>query len=190
MPEITIFTEFPACDDSAVVVAVRVVDGQQVAAEDVLLEIEFTKVTMALRASVAGVVRRVCVAPQMKLRRDDPLIVFEPVEPTDKPYDWGHTKPPPPPQRDYHLLDTGFNSAAGIVHHIHVQNGDDVVVDQLLMSVEFDKRVEEFRAPDAGKITLHVQLGETIRMGQRILSSKSANTPPDCSGGVRQYHEV
>ena len=66
----------------------------------------------------------------------------------------------------FHLPDLGEGLPDAEIHAWHVKEGDDVKVDQLLLSVETAKAVVDVPSPYAGKITkLYAQAGEVVLTG-------------------------
>jgi pyruvate dehydrogenase E2 component (dihydrolipoamide acetyltransferase) len=71
-------------------------------------------------------------------------------------------------------LAEGIDSAD--VAELHVQAGDTIEADQIVMELETDKAVMELPCPHAGKITkLLVKKGDTVKVGQAILQIDAAN---------------
>jgi len=65
-------------------------------------------------------------------------------------------------------LAEGIDSAD--VAELHVQAGDTIEADQIVMELETDKAVMELPCPHAGKITkLLVKKGDTVKVGQPVL---------------------
>ena len=61
---------------------------------------------------------------------------------------------------------------------IRVKEGDVISADQVVVEVETDKAVFELPCPHAGKVSkIHVKQGQTVRVGDLILSLEAAGAP-------------
>ncbi len=94
---------------------------------------------------------------------------------------------------DFLLPDLGEGLAQAEVLAWHVQVGDRVTVDQLVVEVETAKAVVELPVPFAGTVTaLHATPGTVLDVGQPLISvdtsdeAAGADRPPRADGGFRE----
>lgn len=74
----------------------------------------------------------------------------------------------------FHLPDLGEGLKEAEIVTWHVGEGDHVVADQPLVSVETDKAVVEIEAPADGILSRHLAVeGEVVKMGQQLASVKA-----------------
>jgi pyruvate/2-oxoglutarate dehydrogenase complex dihydrolipoamide acyltransferase (E2) component len=72
---------------------------------------------------------------------------------------------------DFKLPGLGENVSSGDVVNVLVQEGDVIAANDGILELETDKAVVEIPCPHAGRIAkLHVKKGETIKVGQTILT--------------------
>src|SRR5262249_16374800 len=77
---------------------------------------------------------------------------------------------PRPPMHQFLLPDLGEGLEEAEIVAWHVNEGDNVVVDQPLVSVETDKAVVEVPSPQAGRIArLHGGKGELVKVGAPLV---------------------
>lgn len=88
----------------------------------------------------------------------------------------------------FHLPDLGEGLAEAEIVAWHVKEGDSVVVDQPMASVETDKAVVEIPSPFTGKILkLHAHDGDIVATGKPLVDFELA---PGAAPPVTQTHEV
>lgn len=84
----------------------------------------------------------------------------------------------------FRLPDLGEGLKEAEIVAWHVSEGDHVVADQPLLSVETDKAVVEIPAPVSGRVmALHVETGELVAIDSALVDLESTETAPD-SGTV------
>src|SRR5262249_61489012 len=77
---------------------------------------------------------------------------------------------PRPPMSQFLLPDLGEGLEEAEIVAWHVNEGDNVVVDQPLVSVETDKAVVEVPSPQAGRIArLHGGKGDLVKVGAPLV---------------------
>ncbi|HTL66121.1 MAG TPA: 2-oxoglutarate dehydrogenase complex dihydrolipoyllysine-residue succinyltransferase [Lacunisphaera sp.] len=72
----------------------------------------------------------------------------------------------------------GESITSGVLAKWHVQNGDVVAKDQALFELETDKITAEGTAESAGRITLLVEAGADVKIGQVVATIDEAATAP------------
>lgn len=78
----------------------------------------------------------------------------------------------------FHLPDLGEGLPDAEIHAWHVKEGDDVNVDQLLLSVETAKAVVDVPSPYAGKILkLHAKAGDVVLTGGPLVDFSTGDVP-------------
>jgi len=78
----------------------------------------------------------------------------------------------------FHLPDLGEGLPDAEIHAWHVKEGDEVKVDQLLLSVETAKAVVDVPSPYAGKILkLHAKAGDVVLTGGPLVNFSTDDVP-------------
>jgi pyruvate dehydrogenase E2 component (dihydrolipoamide acetyltransferase) len=79
---------------------------------------------------------------------------------------------------DFELPELGENIHAGDVVNVLVHEGDRIAANDGVVELETDKAVVEIPCPHGGRVLkLHVRKGETIRVGQPILTVEAEQAP-------------
>ena len=89
------------------------------------------------------------------------------------------------PQLEVKIPPMGESISTGILAKWHVQNGDLVKKDQPLFELETDKITSEATAEAAGKITLKVEAGAEVKIGEIVASidtDATADAPTTATG--------
>jgi len=77
---------------------------------------------------------------------------------------------------EFKLPELGENVHSGDVVNVLVQEGDEVAANDGVLELETDKAVVEIPCPHAGRIEkLHVQKGDTIKVGQLVMTLDEAS---------------
>ena len=184
--------------DGAEVVEINVSAGDTVDSEDTVLTLESDKATMEIPASAAGKVVDVLVnvgdtlSEGMDMLKLDtgasaeaapaPTVEPEPAPQQDAPK--VEAAPPVPqaaPQArqavDIRVPDIGGDKAP--VVEIAVSLGDDIQVDDALITLESDKATMEVPATQAGKVTaVHVNMGDELGEGDLVITLEVAGDAP------------
>ena len=87
----------------------------------------------------------------------------------------------------FKLPDLGEGLPDAEIHEWHVKVGDDVLLDQLLVSMETAKAVVDVPSPRSGKILkLYGQAGDTIQTGEPLVEyvSEESLSPPKTEAGA------
>ena len=170
------------------VIEILVGVGDRIEPEQSLLTLESDKATMEIPAPCGGRIREVQVALGAKVRQGDRLFVLEETAaPGGEVPDTEATTPPPlpaaaetpaslpeaqPEARErlvVRLPDIGDFREVPVIE-ILVAVGDQVEVDQSILTLESDKATMEIPAPRAGKVqALAVALGDRLSQGDPIL---------------------
>ncbi|HUG37791.1 MAG TPA: biotin/lipoyl-containing protein, partial [Candidatus Limnocylindrales bacterium] len=86
---------------------------------------------------------------------------------------------------DVTLPDLGENIEEAEVLKVLVREGDAIEKDQPVLELETDKATFELPCPEAGTVTaIHVKKGDTLRIGQRIVTLE-AGAPASAGRGGR-----
>ena len=72
----------------------------------------------------------------------------------------------------------GESISSGILARWHVNNGETVRKDQPLFELETDKITSEGNAEASGTITLRVEAGSEVRIGQVVASIEATSAAP------------
>lgn len=80
---------------------------------------------------------------------------------------------------DFELPNIGEGVESADIAEIHVAEGDEIDADQIVMELETEKAVVELPCPHAGKvISLHVATGDTVQVGQKLLTLEGVAQAP------------
>ncbi|HEY5228067.1 MAG TPA: biotin/lipoyl-containing protein, partial [Opitutaceae bacterium] len=79
---------------------------------------------------------------------------------------------------DVKIPPMGESISTGILAKWHVKNGDTVKKDQPLFELETDKITSEGTAEVAGTITLKVEAGTEVKIGQSVASIEAGAAAP------------
>jgi pyruvate dehydrogenase E2 component (dihydrolipoamide acetyltransferase) len=174
------------------VIEILVKPGDRVEAEDPLITLESDKASMEIPSPHAGVVGEVRVVLGDKINQGDLLLLFEPVaggetddanglEPESAELIEDAVIPEPVPEtrpvpasagnsqvRDITLPDIGDFKDVEIIELL-VSAGDDVEVEQSLLTLESDKATMEIPSPCAGTVkSVEVTLGNKVNRGDLV----------------------
>ncbi len=185
------------------VVSVLVSVGDEIEADQPVLELETDKATVEVPSSVKGVIKEISVQEgdtievgQVVLTVEDggqPETASEPEaeapaateqpsaekkeEPAAeaKPVEAKETPAPAKTAREVKLPELGENIESGEIVSVLVSVGDEIEVDQPVLELETDKATVEVPAPAGGVVKeVHVQEGDSLEIGQLILTVAGA----------------
>jgi pyruvate dehydrogenase E2 component (dihydrolipoamide acetyltransferase) len=198
LPDIGDFTD-------VAIIEILVAPGDRVEPEQSLLTLESDKATMEIPAPAAGLVKELKVSVGDKVSQGDPLLTLEtetgagedapPAEaPTPEP-------PPPAPEQDasaepaaarpggpesveVRLPDIGDFSDVPVLE-VLVSPGDQVSVDQSLITLESDKATMEIPSTHAGEVTsVAVKLGDKLNQGDLVLTLSAQVKGVESQAGI------
>jgi len=184
-------------DFSAVeIIEILVAPGDRVEPEQSLLTLESDKATMEIPAPAAGLIKEVKVSVGDKVSEGDLLLTLDSAAnagtdaaPTEEPVrepaaaeqetTTAPTKPAEPPvaesvrtpeQVEVRLPDIGDFSDIPVIE-VLVNPGDQVSVDQSLVTLESDKATMEIPSTHAGEVTsVTVKVGDKLSQGDLVLT--------------------
>ncbi|WP_281646432.1 dihydrolipoyllysine-residue acetyltransferase [Parendozoicomonas sp. Alg238-R29] len=192
--------------DGAEVVEINVSTGDSVDAEETVITLESDKATMEIPASAAGTVIEVLVNVGDTLKEGDDVLkltteggveaapspaVDEPVlavieDPVVAPEP--ATAPAAAQTIEITVPDIGGDKAP--VVEISVAVGDEVSVDDALVTLESDKATMEIPATHAGKVSaLHVNMGDELGQGDLVLTLEAIGAAPAAAAPVSKAEE-
>ena len=83
---------------------------------------------------------------------------------------------------DFKLPELGENVHSGDVVNVLIQEGDVIAANDGVVELETDKAVVEIPCPHAGRVAkLLVKKGDSVKVGQTILTIASETTTPETS---------
>lgn len=184
------------------VVSVLVSVGDTINKDDPILELETDKATLEVPSSVSGTIEEILVkvgdtvsVGQVILRtngdgsaKESAPAPAQQAEPAPEPKAEAAPEPEPaeapadsasPVTVEFILPDLGENITSGDVVNVLVSAGDTIKKDDPVLELETDKATLEVPSSVAGTIeTVHVHSGETVNVGQVILTVTSSGAAP------------
>jgi pyruvate/2-oxoglutarate dehydrogenase complex dihydrolipoamide acyltransferase (E2) component len=170
----------------AVVVAWHVAEGEAVLADTPLLSVETEKATVEVFSPFSGRVARLLAKTGERVKTGAPVAEFaeadaEAVSAASRLAITAHKLATPPAAaadgvRSFLMPDLGIGNKDATVAAWHVAEGDEVLANQQLVSVETEKATIELPAPWSGRVErLLVVAGEEVKVGAPLaLLSESA----------------
>ncbi len=178
------------------IIELLVKPGDTVKVEQSLITVESDKASMEIPSSTAGVVKELKVKLGDKVSEGTPLLMLEAAETSDAPAaaprPADEAKPAAEPAApaaetaapvaapqgggpvDIVVPDIGDFDEVAVIELL-VQPGDDIAVEQSLITVESDKASMEIPSSHAGKLmTLKVKLGDKVSKGTLIAVIEAA----------------
>jgi pyruvate dehydrogenase E2 component (dihydrolipoamide acetyltransferase) len=189
------------------IIEILVAPGDRIEPEQSLLTLESDKATMEIPAPKGGTVKRLKVKVGDKVSAGDPLLALEPdagdtappaeeeTAPKAEPASRPEAAPPPaaaPPTGaaegrvpvEVRLPDVGDFSDIPVIE-VLVAPGDQLAVDQSLLTLESDKATMEIPAPHAGVVeSVAVKVGDTLNQGDLLLTLLTASPSGEAPGEV------
>jgi pyruvate dehydrogenase E2 component (dihydrolipoamide acetyltransferase) len=183
--------------DDVEIVEIMVQPGAQVVAEDPLITLETDKAAMEVPSPQAGTVAEITVEVGGRVSAGDVIAILEvedqsAAETADEPppepeppraADASPADAPPAPagearKQPLTVPDLGDFDTADIAE-VHIKPGDDVAVDDPLITLETDKAAMDVPAPVAGRIvSVAVEAGAQITAGDVIGEIESSDAAP------------
>ncbi len=185
--------------ESIQVVRVMVAEGDSVAVDQPIAELETDKATIEVPSSVAGTVAGVHVAEGDEIAVGQLLLTLESgaAAPAETPEPVAEAEPAPVPEPVvetpapapaadapasaevvFNLPELGENIESIQVVRVMVAAGDDVAEDQPVVELETDKATIEVPSSVAGKVgAVHVAEGDEIAVGQALFTAASGALP-------------
>lgn len=175
-------------------VAVKV--GDSIAVDDTLITLETDKATMDVPADHAGVVKEVLVNVGDKVSEGNIIVKVEATDATSAAAP--ATEAPVIPaiattntsaqSVAVKVPDIGNFSNVDVIE-VDIKVGDEVVVDQTLVTLETDKATMDVPSTVAGKVTaVHVKVGDKVSEGSALIevAAASASTAANTSATLAQ----
>ncbi len=171
--------------DDVEIVDILVNEGDTVAEEDILMEIETDKATMPIPASAGGIISQLKVKVGDKVSAGSLIALVEggaaPAEaPSEAPAAKEEAAPAPTAGGSIDLVvpDIGDFTDVEIVD-ILVSEGDSIAEEDILMEIETDKATMPIPSSAAGTITaLKVNVGDKVSAGSVIAALESSAAAP------------
>lgn len=169
-------------------VAVKV--GDSIAVDDTLITLETDKATMDVPADKAGVVKEVLVKVGDKVSEGNVIVKVETSAAASASSSAGTTTEVPVKATTTEAAGTAAQSVAVKVPDIgnfsnvdvievDIKVGDDVAVDQTLVTLETDKATMDVPSTVAGKVTaVHVKVGDKVSEGSALIEVAVAPASP------------
>ncbi|SMN14029.1 Dihydrolipoamide acetyltransferase component of pyruvate dehydrogenase complex [Bathymodiolus heckerae thiotrophic gill symbiont] len=168
--------------DEVEVIEILVSVGDTINAEDSIVTLESDKASMEIPTPFSGIISAINVALGDKIKQGDIILSIkgedDNTETNDNPVEVTHTEPQIVPVV---VPDIGDFDEVEVIE-VLVNAGDELSVDDSIITLESDKASMEIPTPVAGKIIdIKVALGDKIKLGDLILNIESTNaekTPP------------
>ncbi|GGQ15321.1 dihydrolipoyllysine-residue acetyltransferase [Shewanella litoralis] len=175
-------------DTDVSVIEVLVAVGDSIDVDTGLITLETDKATMDVPSPKAGVVKSVTVAVGDKVSEGSLVITLEVAGSAPAPQAQAAQPTAPVAQaapaaattqvQEIHVPDIGDASDVDIIE-VLVSVGDDITVDQGLITLETDKATMEVPAPFAGKlVSLTVKVGDKVSQGSLIATVETTSSAP------------
>ncbi|MDX1491257.1 MAG: dihydrolipoyllysine-residue acetyltransferase [Pseudohongiellaceae bacterium] len=191
----------PNLGDSAEVEVIEVLveAGQTISENDSLIVLESDKAAMEIPAPKSGVVKSISVKLGDEVSEGDEILMLEVEgEEAAAPEPEPEKAPAPEPEpaaaapapaaepasssvETITVPDLGGDSDVEVIE-LHVAIGDEIDVEDPLVTLESDKAAMEVPTPKAGKVTgVHLKVGDSVSMGSAIIelevSGAAASAP-------------
>jgi pyruvate dehydrogenase E2 component (dihydrolipoamide acetyltransferase) len=168
------------------IIEIMVKVGEQIAVDDELLTIETDKAAMAIPANIAGTVTKLHVKVGDKVSRGSLILTIDeaiaanatPTMPVVEIAATATAAPAPTLEQIIFVPDIGVSGKVAIIE-VQVKVGEQIKVDQPLITLESEKAAMEIPAPSSGVVSqIFVKAGDKIGTGEQILSltTTMANT--------------
>ncbi len=183
---------------SADIIKIPIKEGEQIKADQVLVEIETDKATVEVPSDVSGVVKKIFVKEGSKAAVGEALISIEVLEngesgaeknsssvetskietPAPAPIPVSASIPSSKPgdnEYEFRIPALGENISSAQITKVLVKPGDTVSVDQIVLEIETDKATVEIPSEVAGKIKkVFVKDGEKVGVGSAAFTMEIA----------------
>lgn len=164
-------------------VAVKV--GDKIAVDDTLITLETDKATMDVPADHAGVVKEVLVKVGDKVSEGSVIVKVEAADAAattqtaEAPVKAAATVPAATTAKPVavNVPDIGNFSNVDVIE-VDIKVGDEVAVDQTLVTLETDKATMDVPSTVAGKVTaVHVKVGDKVSEGSALIEVAAVSAP-------------
>lgn len=164
-------------------VAVKV--GDKIAVDDTLITLETDKATMDVPADHAGVVKEVLVKVGDKVSEGSVIVKVEAADAAattqtaEAPANAAATVPAATAAKPVavNVPDIGNFSNVDVIE-VDIKVGDEVAVDQTLVTLETDKATMDVPSTVAGKVTaVHVKVGDKVSEGSALIEVAAVSAP-------------
>lgn len=164
-------------------VAVKV--GDKIAVDDTLITLETDKATMDVPADHAGVVKEVLVKVGDKVSEGSVIVKVEAADAAattqtaEAPAKASATVPAATTAKPVavNVPDIGNFSNVDVIE-VDIKVGDEVAVDQTLVTLETDKATMDVPSTVAGKVTaVHVKVGDKVSEGSALIEVAAVSAP-------------
>lgn len=164
-------------------VAVKV--GDKIAVDDTLITLETDKATMDVPADHAGVVKEVLVKVGDKVSEGSVIVKVEAADAAattqmaEAPAKAAATVPAAAAAKPVavNVPDIGNFSNVDVIE-VDIKVGDEVAVDQTLVTLETDKATMDVPSTVAGKVTaVHVKVGDKVSEGSALIEVAAVSAP-------------
>ncbi|MCX8746262.1 dihydrolipoyllysine-residue acetyltransferase [Snodgrassella sp. B3800] len=164
-------------------VAVKV--GDKIAVDDTLITLETDKATMDVPADHAGVVKEVLVKVGDKVSEGSVIVKVEAADAAattqtaEAPAKAAATVPAATAAKPVavNVPDIGNFSNVDVIE-VDINVGDEVAVDQTLVTLETDKATMDVPSTVAGKVTaVHVKVGDKVSEGSALIEVAAVSAP-------------
>lgn len=164
-------------------VAVKV--GDKIAVDDTLITLETDKATMDVPADHAGVVKEVLVKVGDKVSEGSVIVKVEAADAAtttqtaEAPAKAAATVPAATAAKPVavNVPDIGNFSNVDVIE-VDIKVGDEVAVDQTLVTLETDKATMDVPSTMAGKVTaVHVKVGDKVSEGSALIEVAAVSAP-------------
>ncbi|PIT37467.1 dihydrolipoyllysine-residue acetyltransferase [Snodgrassella alvi] len=164
-------------------VAVKV--GDKIAVDDTLITLETDKATMDVPADHAGVVKEVLVKVGDKVSEGSVIVKVEAADAAtttqtaEAPAKAAATVPAATTAKPVavNVPDIGNFSNVDVIE-VDIKVGDEVAVDQTLVTLETDKATMDVPSTVAGKVTaVHVKVGDKVSEGSALIEVAAVSAP-------------
>lgn len=164
-------------------VAVKV--GDKIAVDDTLITLETDKATMDVPADHAGVVKEVLVKVGDKVSEGSVIVKVEAADAAtttqtaEAPAKAAATVPAATTAKPVavNVPDIGNFSNVDVIE-VDIKVGDEVAVDQTLVTLETDKATMDVPSTVAGKVTaVHVKVGDKVSEGSALIEVAASSVP-------------
>lgn len=178
VPDIGNYTDVDVID-----VAVKV--GDKIAVDDTLITLETDKATMDVPTDHAGVVKEVLVKVGDKVSEGSVIVKVEAADAAtttqtaEAPAKAAATVPAATTAKPVavNVPDIGNFSNVDVIE-VDIKVGDEVAVDQTLVTLETDKATMDVPSTVAGKVTaVHVKVGDKVSEGSALIEVAAASAP-------------
>ncbi|MGR2680800.1 dihydrolipoyllysine-residue acetyltransferase [Chromobacterium haemolyticum] len=174
------------------IIEVFIVPGQTVSVDDSLITLETDKATMEVPAETAGVIKEVKAVVGGKISEGDVIAILEvgaaasapaPAAAAPAPAAAPAAAPAPAPaaaapaasgRSEIRVPDIGGHNGVDVIE-VTVKVGDDIAVDDSLITLETDKATMEVPASAAGRVVeVKVKVGDKVSEGDLIVVVEGA----------------